>query len=129
VKTDNTDELEGAALAAAVAERVMGWHQHPHPMYAEWWVDAAGKMLYTFGAWRPDRDMNQAFQVMRAKAEWCWRIEEWQNGIVQAWIEAPIDANEYGVIAVVRVLAIDGDRTRAWRTAILRAALKAVEVG
>jgi len=113
-------ELEGAELAAAVAVQVMGWSC---PQGSRLWYERGGQVGTAVNCWRPDRDIAQAFQVMRVNPNWRWGITEgYKSRSVLCYLTG-ID----GVTLVWLVVAvIDGDWHRAWCTAICRAAVKAV---
>jgi hypothetical protein len=132
--THEIDALEGEALAAAVAERVMGWHRDKDEtdwmtgryINSSWagryinssWdgeIELAGPDLER---WRPDRDIAQAFEAVDHIAElhslWAFSLE--LDGWEQAW--HAVWLTEYGDHA------FSNDATPA--TAICRACLKAV---
>jgi len=122
--TTNIDELEGAALDFAVATKVMGWHQSFGSIYGDWWYGSPNEI--TVRDWSPSQNIAQAFQVKAVHPEWLWAFcETYEDQLrVDVWTKPG------SISSVLTWVDIQpDDRTRAWRTAILRAALKAVEVG
>jgi hypothetical protein len=86
--THEIDALEGEALAAAVAEWVMGWakdcYDPPDSHRPRWgWWDEEGRSPHTVGGWRPDRDIAQAFEAVDRIAAlhpgWWFSLEEYDN--------------------------------------------------
>jgi hypothetical protein len=78
--THEIDALEGEALAAAVATRVMGWENDDG-----WWSPpdiVPGAAIETW-RWRPDQGIAQAFEAVDKVAElhpeWWFRLGEHEN--------------------------------------------------
>jgi hypothetical protein len=64
--THEIDALEGEALAAAVATRVMGWNC---PQDSRLWYDGLARVEIAVNCYRPDRDIAQAFEAVDRIAE------------------------------------------------------------
>jgi hypothetical protein len=116
---EEIEQLDGEELAAAVAEKVMRWKLRPvDRAWIEW-----ERPYHVHTDWRPDRDIAQAFEVMRAVRGVLWSIRELGMWVVVRAL--PDDPERKPIEATADV--IDGDKTRACCIAICRTAWIVVE--
>jgi hypothetical protein len=126
---DEIDALEGEALAAAVAERVMGWNR---PQGSRLWYNGLARDEMAVSCYRPDRDIAQAFEAVDRIAalhpEWWFRLGEHED-LVNSVFTGPT-GRLWGAMwfppsdhPIYSVWSDHADR----RIAICRACLKAVE--
>jgi hypothetical protein len=74
--------------------------------------------------WRPDRGIAQAFEVMRAKPEWRWLMTEYYD---PETVAVGVRSVNRDFPAIYFNVPAEGNIDQAWRTAILRCALLAVQ--
>ncbi len=72
-------EIDWQAVAAYLAEHLMGWHEGTNEPFRfggtyRVWIDSAGGMESYYG-WRPDEDWRQAGQVVEAMRVNGWTRE------------------------------------------------------
>jgi hypothetical protein len=119
--TYEIDALEGEALAAAVATRVMGWENDDG-----WWSPpdiVPGAAIETW-RWRPDQGIAQAFEAVDKVAElhpeWWFSLEEYDN-----MRDKPKHRAWRAMWQALRGMSVWSDHADR-RIAICRACLKAV---
>lgn len=106
---DEIRNLEGPELAAAVAEKVMGWKRHP--WLRGWWIKPNGDG-HASAMWRPYRSIADAMEALdHAKSQWPQDIGKPAKFVRMVserdggWCVIVIEENSSYVMTLVREMA------------------------
>ena len=118
-------EDDGLALSTLAAKKVMGWcPEAPLGSLPQmFWVGQDDMTVEVVSHWRPDRNIAQAFRVLRTNPNWRLCLSESDA------YEVRVDlCGEHGFLGWGAAVVHNDDWNRACCEAILRACLKACGV-